>query len=70
MSSDNKIMLCYYRLDIKFSIFKILLPKLFMNKNISDFQCEFYELAKHYITFFHTQPYKKFLHFTMIHNDI
>ena len=47
--SDNEILLWYFRLGhLSFWYSKYLFSKLFLNKNISSFQCEIYELAKHH----------------------
>uniref|UniRef100_A0A1S8ADA3 Uncharacterized protein n=1 Tax=Citrus limon TaxID=2708 RepID=A0A1S8ADA3_CITLI len=69
--NDSKIMLWHYRLGHpNFQYLKLLLPKLFMNKNPSVFRCESCELAKHHRAIFQSQPYKKSKPFTMIHSNV
>ena len=47
--SDNEILLWHFRLGhLSFWYSKYLFSKLFINKNLSSFQCEIYELAKHH----------------------
>ena len=48
----------------------LLFPSLFKNINMSQFNCEVYELAKHQRSVFRDHPYKKSAPFTLIHSDI
>lgn len=57
--NDSKIMLWHYRLGHpNFQYLKLLLPKLFMNKNPSGFRCESCELAKHHWAIFNLNHIK------------
>ena len=71
VSGNAEILLWHHRLGHpSFSYLKLLFPKLFLNKQNSDFQCESCELAKHHRTSFFPQTHKKSAPFTMIHSDV
>ena len=53
-----------------FPYLKRLFPSLFKNINMSQFNCEVCELAKHQHSVFQARPYKKSTPFTLIHSDI
>lgn len=71
LSVKDDIMLWHYRLGHpNFVYLNKLFPSLFKNKNISDFQCEICQLAKHHRAIFSSQPYKPSRPFFLIHSDL
>ena len=71
VSKDSDIMLWHYRLGHpSFQYLKYLFPNLFQNTNLSSFQCEVCQFAKHHRASFSSQPYKPTTPFTLIHSDI
>ena len=70
-SMSDKIRLWHWRLGHpNFPYLKRLFPSLFNNINMSQFNCEVFELAKHQQSVFRAHPYKKSAPFTLIHSDI
>ena len=67
----DEIRLWHWRLGHpNFPYLKMLFPSLFKNINMSQFNCEVCELAKHQCYVFKAHPYKKSAPFTLIHSDI
>ena len=70
-SMSNEIRLWHWHLgNPNFLYLKRLFPSLFKNINMSQFNCEVRELAKHQCYVFRAHPYKKSVPFTLIHSDI
>ena len=67
----DEIRLWHWRLGHpNFPYLKRLFPSLFKNINMSQFNCEVCELAKHQRSVFRAHPDKKSAPFTFIHSDI
>lgn len=67
----SEVLLLHYRLGHpNFHYMKHLYPSLFINKNVSDFQCEFCQLAKQPRNHFPAIPYKSTKPFHLIHSDV
>ena len=70
-SVSDEIRLWHWRLGHpNFPNLKKSFPSLFKKINMSQFNCEVYELAKHQRSGFRAHPCKKSDPFTLIHSDI
>jgi hypothetical protein len=71
LNNDDNVMLWHLRLGHpSFRYLKYLFPKLFHNKDLSFFNCEACEFAKHHRSSFPIQPYKPSKPFSVIHSDV
>ena len=71
VNKDNEIYLWHFRLGHpSFFYMKQLFPKLFKNKNPSNFQCEICALAKHHRASYSHRLYRPSKPFSLIHTDL
>ena len=67
----SEIMLWHFRMgNPSIQYLKHLFPYLFLNKKVSDFQCEICQLVKHQCTSFPKSNYQPSKTFAMIHSDV
>ncbi|CAN1792939.1 Uncharacterized mitochondrial protein AtMg00300, partial [Linum perenne] len=70
-SLENQVMLWHIRLGHpSFGYLERLLPKLFLNKKSSFYQCETCQLAKHTRSIYSSVNYKPSQPFAIIHSDV
>ncbi|KZV53482.1 hypothetical protein F511_14848 [Dorcoceras hygrometricum] len=70
-SSTNEIFLWHRRMGHpNFQYLKHLYPQLFHNQNVSDFQCDICQFAKHHRSSFPAHSYHASKPFALIHSDV